>query len=52
MQLVNASATIENLKAEIHQRDLQLEQSQQKIAQSLLISPSNITQAAAPVIAV
>ena len=40
------------MKAEIIQRDLQLEQSQQKFAQSLLITPSNITQAAAPAIAV
>ena len=48
-QLANASNTIEKLKAEIHQKDLELEQSQQKIAQSLLIA-TNVSEAATPAI--
>ena len=52
VQLVDARATIENLNAEINQRDLQEEQRQQKFAQSLLITPNNITQAAASAISI
>ena len=48
-QLANAMETIEKLKTEIHQKDLELEQSQQKIAQSLLIS-TNVSEAATPAI--
>ena len=52
VQLVDARATIENLNAKINQRDLQEEQRQQKFAQSLLITPNNITQAAASAISI
>ena len=47
-ELVNASAMIENLKSEIYQKDLQLEQSYQKVAQSLLITSNNISEDVTP----
>ena len=47
-ELVNARAKIENLKAEIYQKDLQLEQSYQKVAQSLLITSNNISEGVTP----
>ena len=39
------------LKAEIYQKDLQLKQSYQKVAQSLLITSNNISEAVTPEIA-
>ena len=47
-ELVNARAKIVNLKAEIYQKDLQLEQSYQKVAQSLLITSNNISEDVTP----
>ena len=47
--LANATDTIKKLKAEIHQKDMELEQSQQKIAQSLMFT-TNVSEAATPAI--